>query len=38
MTYMILNMCLNIMEYKTKYERKFAALGETIKYLKFQFQ
>ena len=23
---------------KTKYERKFAALGETIKYLKFQFQ
>ncbi len=25
-------------EIKTKYERKFAALGETIKYLKFQFQ
>ena len=25
-------------ELKTKYERKFAALGETIKYLKFQFQ
>ena len=23
---------------KTKYERKFASLGETIKYLKFQFQ
>ena len=23
---------------KTKYERKFVALGETIKYLKFQFQ
>ena len=25
-------------EIKTKYERKFASLGETIKYLKFQFQ
>ena len=25
-------------EIKTKYERKFAALGENIKYLKFQFQ
>ena len=25
-------------EIKTKYERKFAELGETIKYLKFQFQ